>query len=68
MYYIQRLKKENQELKEKLNFLSKEIDSFNSFLHSSKFTGDENGERKDWIATGDVIQTVRGLRTLTVLD
>lgn len=68
MYYIQRLQKENQELKEKLSFLNKELDSFNSFLHSSKFTGDENGERKDWIATGDVIQTIRELRMLTVLD
>ena len=30
------------------------IQDFKRFLAGSKFTGTENGERKDWISTGDV--------------
>lgn len=32
---------------------------FVSFLHSVKFTGDENGERRVWISTGDVLAWIR---------
>lgn len=32
------------------------ISHLRNFLHSDKFTGTEsNGERKDWISTGDVL-------------
>lgn len=32
---------------------------FLAFLHGPKFTGQEGGERKDWISTGDVIAWLR---------
>jgi hypothetical protein len=34
-----------------------------AFLHGPKFAGhEENGERRDWVSTGDVIQWLRELR------
>lgn len=32
---------------------------FQSFLNGPKFTGTDNGERKDWIATADVLHWLR---------
>jgi len=52
--YIQRLQAENAELLQNLNSAAFEIQQFRAFLASEKFTGTENGERKDWIATRDV--------------
>lgn len=53
-----------QQLQGELNAALAQIDSFKgsltnlrTFLHSPKFTGTEsNGERKDWIATSDLIR------------
>jgi len=60
MNYISKLQAENLELKNKLAKVGAEINEFVSFLHSAKFTGTEsNGERKDWIATGDVIRRIK---------
>lgn len=60
--FIQNLQKENAELKEKLAKVNAELFNFYSFLHSDKFIGTESdGSRKDWIATGDVINIIRGI-------
>jgi hypothetical protein len=62
MNYIKSLQAENTELKEKIGTVLNEIDAFIIFLNSSKFTGTEGGERKDWIATGDVIRALNELK------
>ena len=40
--------------------VEEEIREFINFLHSSKFQSTEK-ERKDWIATGDVIMRLRNI-------
>lgn len=37
-------------------------------LNGSKFRGTENGERKDWISTGDVFGRLLVLRGMTLTD
>ena len=67
MNYIQQLKDENIALQCRLNTAYKAIEEFNTFLLSSKFTGIEAngtgaGDRKDWIATGDVLYVMKGIQ------
>jgi hypothetical protein len=62
MNYIKQLESEREALIATVDLTGQQIAQFMAFLHSSKFTGTENGERKDWIATGDVIQWLRELR------
>lgn len=54
MNFIQRLQQENAELRQQLQAAKQRTTDFMTFLLGPKFTGTENGERKDWIATGDV--------------
>ena len=55
MNYIKRLEKENAELRERALALENALRDFDAMLDSAKFHGtDINGDRKDWIATGDV--------------
>lgn len=63
MNYIKKLERENEELKDALKAFDKSSALFMSHLMSSKFTGTENGERKDWISTGDVITRLREMRS-----
>lgn len=63
MNHILKLQEENKALKLASQNAQEEIQFFLAHLCSAKFTGTENGERKDWIATGDVIirlQEIRG--------
>ncbi len=62
MNYISKLQEENAKLKAQLNKLDENLDCFIGFLHSPKFQGQENGERKDWIATTDVVNTIRAIQ------
>ena len=40
-----------------------QVEAFLAHLHSSKFIGfEEGGKRKDWIATGDVVEWLRSFR------
>jgi hypothetical protein len=65
MNHILKLQQENQELKNKIEEMENWRMSFLSHLHSEKFQGsDSNGERKDWISTGDVIAQLQNLRSL----
>lgn len=60
MNYILQLKQENASLKKQVQFFQDALNSFHLFLHSPKFTGTaEDGSRKDWISTGDVINWKR---------
>lgn len=64
MNFIQRLKADIQTRDAALATGQLEIQEFLEFLHSEKFTGvDSNGERKDWIATGDVVRWLQALRS-----
>jgi hypothetical protein len=44
------------ELRAVITAVRKDITNFKSYLSGSKFTGSEDGERKDWISTGDVMR------------
>ena len=63
MNYITRLQAENELLKEQLAKAERQVTTFMAFLQGPKFTGEENGERKDWIATGDVQNWLSQFRT-----
>jgi hypothetical protein len=63
MNFIKQLQAENEELKAKLASATQSITDFMVFLNGPKFTGTENGERKDWIATGDVQTRLSQLRS-----
>lgn len=67
MNYIKQLQTENRELRNGLQNLNQEIMDFFCFLCGPKFTGLENGERKDWIATTDVKHFLIELRSKTLL-
>lgn len=63
MNFIQRLKSDLEQRDATIATAQQEIQDFLAFLHSEKFTGmGSNGERKDWIATGDVISRLQELR------
>lgn len=54
MNYIKSLQQQLTTEQERITLAEQEIQAFRSHLRSPKFTGTENGERKDWISTGDV--------------
>jgi predicted transposase YbfD/YdcC len=60
--YIQTLQANQRELARQIRTANLELENFLKFLHSDKFRGTENGERKDWIATADVITWIRETR------
>ena len=62
MNYIKRLEAELAELKQRHEAGQQEIREFREHLASAKFVGDDNGERKDWIATSDVINRLGNIR------
>jgi len=62
MNYIKSLQEENKQLKEIIARAQVEINQFNMFLVSPKFIGLENGERKDWISTGDTMRATREIQ------
>lgn len=64
MNFIQRLKTEVEHRDAAIQAAQQEVTDFLAFLHSEKFTGvDTDGSRKDWIATGDVVAWLQGLRS-----
>lgn len=64
MNYIARLKQENQEKDAKIEAMKTALNDFAAFLTSPKFQTQEGGERKDWIATGDVQRWISEARNL----
>lgn len=66
MNYILSLKEKNETQYAQLKAIEQEINDFISFLHSDKFAGvDSQGNRKDWISTGDVLNRMMEIRSLT---
>jgi predicted TPR repeat methyltransferase len=62
MNYIKQLESDRETLQQAIARADRSLDGLLSFMHGPKFQGTENGERKDWIATADVIQWLRELR------
>lgn len=55
MNYIHQLKRALAAKDAQLRSMDESFTLFRSYLNGPKFTGTENGERKDWIATADLI-------------
>jgi hypothetical protein len=69
MNHILRLQTENKELKNQLDSVSQELQAFKAYLQTSpKFNGTEQGERKDWIATTDVINRLQEINNLAFIN
>lgn len=68
MNFIKRLQAENEAQAAKLATCERELIQFRAFLQSSKFTQSSDGERVDWIATGDVLRWIEETRELFFYD
>jgi hypothetical protein len=60
--YIKALQIRERELQAELEKVEQNLNDFKAFLHSAKFVGTEDGERKDWISTGDVIRWIDNIK------
>jgi len=58
MNYIKLLEKQAEDKNERLIKYSVFLDGIVTHLNSNKFKGEENGEIKDWIATGDILKMI----------
>lgn len=58
MNYIKLLEKQAEDKNERLIKYSVFLDGIVTHLNSNKFKGEENGERKDWIATADILKMI----------
>lgn len=69
MNHILALQAEVSNLKFQLNQVNEELTRFMAHLHSPKFQGTQaDGSRKDWISTGDVLNTIKEIRSLTLTN
>lgn len=62
MNYIKLLEKQAEDKNNRLIQYSIFIDGIVTHLNSSKFKGEENGEKKDWIATGDILKMINDFK------
>ena len=62
MNHILRLQANLDQLKADMECIRLEVESFIVHLNSDKFRGTDNGERKDWIATADVMERLRRIQ------
>ena len=64
MNHITRLTVERDEANAKLQSMAEQIESFRVHLLSAKFQGvDTDGDRKDWIATADVLRRLSDMQS-----
>lgn len=65
MNHIAKLTQDRENLMRQIQWSKKGINDFLAYLQTSpKFQGTESdGSRKDWIATADVINTLREIRS-----
>ena len=65
MNYIKTLESIGAERAERLQAIHESIEWMRSHLLSDKFNGqDMDGDRKDWIATADVLRWIESLRAI----
>lgn len=62
MNYIKKLQQQLARQTDAIERARVEIDLFTAHLHSQKFVGTEDGNRKDWISTGDVLSRLSDIR------
>lgn len=62
MNFIKQLQAEFEESEQNAENTRQQIELFKAHLNSPKFQGVENGESKDWISTGDVLNWLEGIR------
>ena len=63
--YIKKLEAIGTERAERLQAMHERIEWMRAHLLSAKFTGiDADGDRKDWIATADVLRFIEELRSI----
>jgi len=68
MNYIKHLERELEEAKRRLETVVEQCQEQRAFLLSDKFVGvDADGERKDWIATGDVDAMLQKLHSTALV-
>jgi hypothetical protein len=61
--HIQRLQRDLDEAQAKLTHTLLQVEELRSYLFLPKFVGvDTNGDRKDWVATGDVLARLNLIR------
>lgn len=67
MNYIKQLKADNAAFINAIVEAREELNAFKAHLHSAKFAGtEEDGSRKDWISTGDVLHRLAEIEGLLV--
>jgi len=65
MNYIKQLESDRMELAKKVANIMLELSDFQAFLQTSpKFRNEPNQERKDWIATKDVLAKIQEIKNL----
>lgn len=65
MNYIESLRTMNRELTRHHEEVSERIEDMRAHLLSPKFQGEDlDGDRKDWIATADVLRFIEDLRRI----
>lgn len=62
MNHIRRLQRDLADAQAKLSAVLAETESFRQHLHLPKFITEEQGDRKDWIATRDVLNRLSHIR------
>jgi hypothetical protein len=63
MNYIQRLRTEAAELQARIDATAQELAEFRAHLLGPKFQASDNDpDRRDWIATGDVLARLSNMR------
>ena len=62
MNHIRRLQIDLAQAQATVDSYKAQIAQFSAFLCGPKFTGTENGERKDWISTTDVLFALREMQ------
>jgi len=68
MNYIKKLENDLNQSRAAIATVLHDLEAWRAFLITSpKFTGNAGGNRKDWIATGDVVRWIDSVRS-TVID
>jgi len=63
MNHIHKLQIDLAQAQATIHSYKAQMAQFSAFLCGPKFTGTENGERKDWIATSDVLFALREMQS-----
>lgn len=68
MNYIKSLQADKRSAQAAIAILNTNSDIMIAYLMSAKFTGEANGERKDWVSTGEVVRWIQDTRAAVLLE